>query len=351
MSEESDMRKSFLWCTVLMLIMGTEDYAISADTTSALVQTQPLVQHVIVETISSYGIVSFDPLNTESINFPRAGQVARLLVAQGEVVKKDTPLLQMETSPQESVSYEQARSAVGLAKGELARVQNLLGQQLATRSQVANAQKALQDAEASLAAQEKLGTGVPSEIILAPFDGIVSAVQIAQGDRIQPGAPAMQLSRIDRPRIVLGIEPEDAPKVKRGMPVKLIPVFDSTRSAAGLLSTINGMINPQTGLVDILVSLKPGQSLRLMPGTRIRGLIILNSRRETAVPRQAVLSDAHGSYVFVVRNGRAHRIDVQTNGESDGLIGISGYFEKQDRVVVVGNYELQEGMEVREPSP
>ncbi len=344
------MRKSFLLCAVLAIISGAADYAISADTASALVRTQPLVQQVLAESISSYGIVSVDPLNTESINLPRAGRVTRLLVGQGEVVKKGTPLLQMETSPQESVNYEQARSAVDLAKGELARVQNLLTQQLATRSQLANAQKSLSDAEAALAAQEKLGTGTPSEIIRAPFHGIVNVVQLSQGDRIQAGAPAMQLSRIDRLRIVLGIEPEDARKVRRGMPVKLVPVFDNTRSAAGVVTTVNGMINPQTGLVDLLVVLKPGQAFRLMPGTRIQGLITLSSRRGFVVPRQAVLSDAKGPYIFVVRSGRAHRIDVRTKGESSGLVGISGSFEKQDRVVVLGNYELLEGMGVRETS-
>lgn len=342
------MKNSLLLCAVLLIFFGSAEYALPADATSALVQTQPLMRQTLAETISSYGIVGVDPLNTESINLPRAGQVTRLLVSQGEVVKKDTPLLQMETSPQERVSYEQARSAVDLAKGELARVQNLLIQQLATRSQVANAQKALRDAEASLAAEEKRGTGAPSEIVRAPFDGIVSVVQISQGDRIQAGAPAMQLSRIDRPRIVLGIEPEDARKVKRGMPVKLVPVFDSTQSAAGVVSSVNGMINPQTGLVDLLVMFKPGQAFRLIPGIRIQGLITLSSRRGFVVPRQAILSDSQGAYIFVTRNGRAHRINVRTKGESNGLIGISGPFRKQDRVVVLGNYELREGMEVRE---
>ncbi len=330
------------------MMFGAANYAVLAGTTSTLVRTQPLVEQVLAETISGYGIVSIDPLNTESINFPRAGQVTRLLVGQGEVVKKDTPLLQLETSPQESVGYEQARSAVDLTRGELARVQNLLAQQLATRSQVANAQKTLQDAEAAFAAQQKLGTGTPSEIIRAPFDGIVSVVQIAQGERIQAGAPALQLSRIDRPRIVLGIEPEDARRVKRGMPVKLVPVFDSSQSAAGLVSTVNGMINPLTGLVDLLVALKPGQAVRLMPGTRIGGLITLNSRRKIAVPRQAVLTDDQGTYIFVVKNGLSHRINVKTGIETQGLVGIVGPFENSDRVVVVGNYELQEGMAVRE---
>ncbi len=344
------MKKFFLCCTVLLIIWGISDYALSSEEVRALVQTQPLVQHVLTETVSGYGSVSVDPLSTENINFPRAGRVTRLLVSQGQVVKKDTPLLKLATAPQESVAYEQAQSATDLAKNELMRERSLLASQLATRSQVANAQKNLLDAEASLAAQQKLGTGTPSETIKAPFDGIVSAVQIAQGDRIQPGATALQMSRLDRLHVVLGIEPDEALRVRPGMSVRLIPVFEPTRSVSGVVSILNGMIDLRTGLVDVIVIPKHGRTLRLMPGIRIQGVIKLANHLEFAVPRQAVLSDGQGPYIFVIRNGHAHRINVQTDVTSRGLIGVIGQFEKQERVVVLGNYELRDGMSVREAS-
>lgn len=334
--------------TVIILIIGNSLVSAAADSVSALVQTEPLQQHDLSETISSYGIVEVDPLSTESINFSRAGQVTRLLITRGESVKKDAPLLQFETSPQESVTYEQARSSVNLAKGELARVQNLLAQQLATKSQLAAAEKALHDAEAALAAQEKLGTGLRSETITAPFDGIVSELLVKQGERIQAGATAVRLSRQDRLRVVLGIEPEDAHKVRLGMPVELIPVFDRTKRASGVVSTVNGMINQQTGLVDLYVDLKPGRAARLMPGIRMEGRIMLTSRRGLAVPRQAVLSDDQGSYIFVIRNGQARRINVTAGIEMHGLVGITGPVKSGDSVVVIGNYELRDGMAVRE---
>ncbi len=345
------MRKIFLVSAVMIIISGIPDYAASADIVIAPVHTQPITRHELAETFSCYGAVSVDPLSTESVNFPRAGQVTRLLVVQGELVKKGAPLLQLDTSPQESVSYEQAQSAVDFARSELARVQSLLAQQLATRSQLANAQKAVNDSEAALAAQRKLGTGIKSELLSAPFDGIVSVLQVAQGERIQAGATALQLARLDRLRVVLGIEPEDVRKVKPGMQVHLTPVFGGVRGAEGVVHNVHGMINPQTGLVDLTVSLKPEQAVRLMPGIRVHGLITLNRRRGFAVPRQAVLRDDKGTYIFVVRNGLARRVDVRTGVEDRGLVGITGHFTEQERVIVLGNYELQDGMAVREAAP
>ncbi len=341
------MKKNLLFSLGVIIISGLFNYAAAADTVSALVQIQPLGRRELAETLLCYGTVSVDPVNVTSVNLPRAGQITRLLVSQGEVVKKGSPILQLETSPQGSVGYAQALSAADFARSELARVRSLAAQQLATKSQLANAQKAFIDAEAALSAQQRMGTGTKSEWIRAPFDGIVSALNAAQGERIQAGATALQLARLDRLRVILGIEPEDIQRVRPGMPVRLTPVFSEKLNASGTIEKIHGMINPQTRLVDVIVGLGTEQAARLVPGIRIRGLITLNRRKEFAVPRQAVLRDAGGPYIFVVRNGRARRINVQTGAESNGAVGITGPFSKGEKVVVLGNYELRDGMAVR----
>ncbi len=335
---------------VILLVLGASVQTGAAETASVLVKTQPLARHVLSNTISGYGIVDIDPLGTENITIPRAGQVAQLLVSQGEAVKKGAGLLRFETGPQERVNYEQARTGADAAKGELARIQDLFSRQLATRSQVEAARKALHDAEAELSAQEKMGTDLPSQVLTAPFDGIVSALLVSQGERIQPGATALRLSRRDRLRVVLGVEPEDAPRIGRGMRVQLVPVFDGTRRTTGEVRTVSNMVDPQSGLVNVFIRLVRGRAGRLMPGTRMEGRIALISRRVFAVPRQAVLSDEQGSYIFVVRKGRGRRVNVRTGIEADGLVGIDGPVAAGDRVVVQGNYELREGMAVREES-
>ena len=52
--------------------------------------------------------------------------------------------------------------------------------------------------------------------------------------------------------------------------------------------------------------------------------------------------------IFQVAAGKARRVKVTTAGESQGMVAISGTIDPQLPVVVVGNYELTDGMLVRE---
>jgi membrane fusion protein (multidrug efflux system) len=66
------------------------------------------------------------------------------------------------------------------------------------------------------------------------------------------------------------------------------------------------------------------------------------------VPRSAVLGDAPDACVYIVQDGKARRVPVQTGAEADDLIEVSGAVSAGDIVVVSGNYELNDGMAVRE---
>jgi hypothetical protein len=61
-----------------------------------------------------------------------------------------------------------------------------------------------------------------------------------------------------------------------------------------------------------------------------------------------VLTDAGGAYIFQVSGGKARRVNVVQGAESQGMIPISGPLDAKLPIVVLGNYELQDGMSVRE---
>src|SRR6202030_679100 len=108
------------------------------------------------------------------------------------------------------------------AARSLARQQQLFKQQLTTRDSVETAEKAVSDAQLTLDMFEKIGSIKPSEILAAPFDGVVSAISVSKGDRISAGAPLMTLSRTDQVILSVGIEPAALSKVKPDQPVNLI---------------------------------------------------------------------------------------------------------------------------------
>jgi hypothetical protein len=109
---------------------------------------------------------------------------------------------------------------------------------------------------------------------------------------------------------------------------------------------VSGSLNPATKLIDAWIDVKDPASL--VPGTSV--LVVITSSRHMGwvVPRNAVLQDDKGSYIFQIVNGHAKRINVTTGVETDQLTEIYGGFDSSLPVVSLGNYELQDGMAVRE---
>lgn len=313
---------------------------------SALVKTEPLRRQALPLQLTAYGEVA--PGQLEGVSFPRAGQVARLLVVQGQRVKRGAALATLASDPTARMSYAQATNARDFAQGELARVQELYALQLATESQVDGARRALRDAEANLAAQRGLGGDLGSATVLAPFDGVVVALTVAEGDRVPPGASLMQLGKLDVLRVQLGLEPDDSRLVKPGMPVTLAPVDEPGQTVQASIAQMQGLIDPKTRLVNALVTLPARAGNPLVPGMRVRASVQIGQREAWAMPRNAVLSDEQGDYVFQVADGRARRVPVKRELDGAALVGVSGALDPALPLVVLGNYELQDGMRVRE---
>jgi membrane fusion protein (multidrug efflux system) len=317
---------------------------------SVLVETQAVRRQALSDTLTGYGRLQPDPDSTVSVNLAREGLVARLWVRLGQLVAPGAALLELDTAPGEAMKYEQAQAAVQYARGEASRMQRLFSQQLATRDQVDAARRALQDAEAALAAQRKLGAGQAREVVRAPFAGIVTDLAVRQGQRVQAGADALILAPQENLLVTLGVEPEDARRAAVGMPVLLTPVFEDDVKITSRVANVHAMVNPSTRLVDILVKIPPADTGGLVVGMTLKGVIEVATRRVLAVPRAAVLRDARGSYLFIVQGGRARRIAVRPGLEQGEQVAVEGPLKEGDRVVVLGNYELQDGMRVREAS-
>jgi len=318
---------------------------------SVLIKSEPLRKLSVAETLTAYGSVTPSTGAVINISFPRAGQVARLFIVAGQRVRRGQALLDFATDPNAAALYHQAETTEIFARGELKRVEDLAVHQLATQSQLAAARKALQDAQANLAAQKHIGAGMTTQRVNASFDGVVSQLSMQQGDRVPPGIPILQLSKAGKLRATLGVEPEDIVRLRVGMPVQISSVFGNQPAVASLLLQIHGVINPLTRLVDVDVELQDTTTSGLLPGMQVRGVITLDSRESWVVPRSAVLRDEQGSFLFQARNGHAVRVAVTAGLESGNSVAVSGALDNSLKVIVLGNYELQDGMLLRENNP
>lgn len=333
---------------VIILLSAMTGLTVQAQESSVLIQKSKVVQQPVSETLTVYGQVQVDPDAVLSISLPHAGLITRVSVRLGQRVKRGDSLFEQATSPGAHMEYLQAQSAVDYAQRELDHQQRLLEEQLAVKAQVNAARKALQDARASLQALEARQQNKTFETVFAPTDGIVTQLAVKQGDRVQADTAALAIATGKRLIALLGVEPENIRFLQPGTSVLISSVFVPGYKVESQLREIHAMINPTTHLVDALVPIPADQTDHLVLGSRLTAEIRLNAHIGMTVPRSAVLQDQQGSYVFRIVDGRAQRVGVTTGLENDQWIEISAGLQPADIVVSVGNYELTDGMAVRE---
>jgi RND family efflux transporter MFP subunit len=333
----------------LMLVSGTS-HPQTLPAPSVLIETAPPREQVLKHTVQGYGTVATSEDAVIGVSFLHPGQISRLRVRPGEVVKAGAVLLELSTDPSATMGYQTAVAALDFAKRDLDRTKTLLAQHLATNAQLAAAQKAVEDAMAAVETQRKLGNDRTTEVITAPFNGYVTALTVSLGDRVQPNTTVLKLARTDRVQVTVGLQPEDAARVQTGMAAEVVPVFTPDSRLSGVVRGATGTINPATKRLDVWVEMVAAEQ-ELVPGTAVSVQIVLEQHTGWVVPRDAVLRDGNGDYIFQVTGNKAERVPVKTGIETDKYTEIIGPIDTKRPIVTVGNYELEDGMSVREGAP
>lgn len=335
------MRALLLLLTLLVALALMPSSA--AEEGSVLVTTIMPRKGSLPDIVTAYGTAGPAVDSSMTISLQSQGRVLRFDVTPGEAVKAGQPLLKFGVSESALGSYRQAEIALQTAKVERFRIAQLLKQQFATKDQLTQADKAIADAQTTLDTLKKSGSDQPDLTIKAPFDGVVSTIPVAQGDTIATGAPMMTLMRGDGLVVRVGIEPAQRFRMKRGDPVMLQPMTSGGAPALGTLIRIDGLLNPKTHLIDADVA----TPAHLLPGAAFKAQITVGHFDGFVVPRDAVLSDAEGAYVFQIGDGKAHRVAVTIVGSAGDQTAVAGVIDPAKPIVLQGNYQLEDGMEVR----
>ncbi|WP_018914250.1 efflux RND transporter periplasmic adaptor subunit [Thiomonas sp. FB-6] len=337
------------WALILAaaLAAATIAPALADVAPSALVRMAALQRGVLTRSVEAVGTVRTASGGTLSVDFARPVRVRRVLVRPGQGVRRDQVLLEVDNTPAGKARYAQAREALRFAKADLGRLLQLQSQQLATQSQVDAARKSLADARATLAAQQAQGMDQAREIVRAPFDGLVQSVQATPGMQLAAGGTALSLAPGAGLQAVVGVDPRQASELAPGTVAQLASVFDPAQSVQATVLDVAGRVDPASGRVEVRLAL--GATLRwLLPGLAVQASLPLHAWSGWLVPRQAVLRDADGqAYVFQDDHGHARRVAVRVEGDEGERSAISGALQPALPLVVLGNYELKDGMALR----
>jgi len=336
--------KAFLSLPLLLLLAGCggSTEAPDADAT-ALVSTAPPTRGTAPVWLTAYGSATPSQTGTVTLSVNQPGQVTRLVATSGAKVHAGEAILIFAVAPTARTQYEQAATQVRLAREQRDTTRRLLAQQLATNDQMTQAEKAVADAETALAALAKEGAASAVQIIRAPFDGVVTTIPVAQGDRTQPGAALATVARSNGIVITVGVPAGQAVQVRQGQDAR-VRLLDGGAFVAGRVVRVDGTVNPQTKLVDVDVGVPAGT---VLSGTGTQVDIATATRSGWLVPHQAVVTADGDPHLFQIAAGKAKQVTVTILSPGAKTDLVDGPIDARLPLIVDGAYQVSSGASVR----
>src|SRR5437879_10173077 len=146
----------------------------------AQVQVAKLEGKTITEKVIVYGSVVAQPGKTHSVSIAFETRVRHILVAPGQFVQENDPLIEFELSPGAQVQFQQAKNAAEAARKELRQTQERFNLKLATNQDLSAVEKTARDAEVQLATLQRAGAGGDNRIH-SDLAGVIAKVNVQDG--------------------------------------------------------------------------------------------------------------------------------------------------------------------------
>jgi HlyD family secretion protein len=192
-----------------------------------------------------------------------------------------------------------------------------------------------------------LETQVAFETLRAPADGTVYSLPVRSGSRVETGDLLAAVGDLGRMQVRAFVDEPELASIQKGQPVQISWSAVANRMWTGHVERLPGavVVRGERHVGEVICSLD--DSMQLIPNLDVDVRIRVQSRpRALLVPRQAVMSDPAGAYVFVIENGTVLRrpvvIDVASVTDDAILSGL----KEGDVVAIPGSANVSDGMRV-----
>jgi membrane fusion protein (multidrug efflux system) len=282
------------------------------------------------------------------------GRITEIIVDEGAAVEAGQPLLAIDPERRSlerdsaRARLDEARAAQRKQRRESGRIQELHSRNVASETQLDEAQTALVLAQSRLeAARADLGIAeraLRDATVRAPFTGLVAQRFVGRGEFVNPGERLYHLVSLHPIRVEFRLTEVDSGRVRLGqqIDVRVDPHPDDVFRAT--VSVVSPTIDPRTRTLRVRGELS-NEDGRLKPGLFARVDLGLATRSGVKlIPEEAILRRADGAVVFRLDGeNRVERLLVETGVHRDGIVEVRRGLESGDRVVSRGHASLLDG--------
>ena len=337
---------------VCLLAMATPIAHADADDTApqaatvATVHVAPATLAPMQQYLTAYGTLAYSADALHAISVPYQARVEKVDVVAGQAVRKGDAIIALQPTAASALELQRADNDAQFARSQLTRTRELFDQHLATNTDLAAAEQAAHNATAAQASARARFGNTGERSLHADHDGVVADISARAGDVIAADTVFAHIGDTTGLRLELGVEPSAIAQVRIGATVKFHLLQDGAAQFSASVERVGTQIDAATRLIPVVA--RPHDTARLAPGSAVSARIETGTGKPVlGVPRAAVLWQGDKAYVFVVQSGKAVRRFVDAGADDGERIEIKSGLAAGDSVVVLGNYELEDGMAVK----
>ncbi len=307
------------------------------------------------------------------------GYIAKLHVDKGDFVKANQLLVEIDhTDYQHAVNQAKANLAAARAKVAqqdaavrnatltLDRMKALIKEQFVSQQDLDNAQVNFDAASAaleSLRAQVKqmdvalaqAETNLAYSYIRAPFSGYIAERNLDTGAYVTSATTSTSINSrgmlivhdIATIRVLIEVVEKDIPLVKIGQKAELRAEAYPARIFEGTVTRIVQALNRATRTMTVEIDL-PNKDRHLKGGMFARVEVMVGTHHQAVqIPIDAVSRLEDAQYVYIVRDGKAQRVNVEIGARDDNRVEITKGLTGSEQVIVSGKDLVHDGTPVQ----
>jgi multidrug efflux system membrane fusion protein len=299
------------------------------------------------------------PIRTVDLHPQTTATIRDVHIKEGQFVKQGDLMFSLDDRADRAnldkanAQVEHDRAQVADLERQLKRSQDLFAQHFVAQGAVDTLRAQVDQARATLdadsAAVRASSVATSYTAIRAPMSGRVGGIVVYPGSLVQPTTSLTTITQLDPITVAFTLPESSLPALlaaqKRGkVEVQVAPGADMA-PVTGLLSFIDNTVDTQSGTIRVKAEFA-NRETTLWPGQYVNAKVTVQTIKDAVViPQNAIVTNAQGTFVYVLDKDSAHLVPVQrlyASGVDAAVTGLTG----NEKIITEGKQNVRPGGKV-----
>lgn len=267
---------------------------------------------------------------------PLGGKIDKINFRVGDYVKEDQIVVQFPVD-HPGAMYEQAKAAFENSEKTYERMKTLL---IAGETSQAN----FDGVETQYLVNKRNYEAARKLIFIeAPFSGTIVDVKVKEGDNVKSELSLFTVAQLNKMRTKIWITEKEINDIKRGMTASITVGGKEYR---GKIVEISMSVDPykQAFFAEVEFD-NPKNELKSGVTVDVK-ILVYENPKAIVVPRNLVMTDESGRFVFVENDGKAEKRNISNGNDSGIYFEVSQGLNVGDNLITRGAAQLTDGVKV-----